>query len=336
MIIGIPRALFYYYYSPLWKTFFEELGLEVIFSPPTSKDIIQRGVGLAVDEACLPVKTFYGHVDLLKKQVDILFLPRLISVAPKEYICPKFMGLPDMIKQKILDLPEILDPVIDCSKSANQMEKTFLSLGESISTQRLLIKNAWQRAMANYLNFQKKVKSGHKYFQALTEESLKSTSKQTNAKAGLQVGLIGHGYNIYDYSISMGLIERLEKLGANVITAENLPDNLINLQAMTLPKPMFWTLGKRALGAAMHWVNQGGIDGIIYFSAFGCGPDSLVGDLIERYCRKRNYPILHLTVDEHTGEAGMDTRIEAFIDLLERRKYHESNISTYGQSFSSC
>ena len=108
-------------------------------------------------------------------------------------------------------------------------------------------------------------------------------------------------------------------MGVNVLTTENLPTYLIELQAKQLPKQMFWTLGKKALGSTMHWTNQGGVDGIIYLSAFGCGPDSLVGDLVERYCRNKNFPVLLLTVDEHTGEAGMATRIEAFVDLLERR-----------------
>lgn len=37
-----------------------------------------------------------------------------------------------------------------------------------------------------------------------------------------------------------------------------------------------------------------------------------------------------LKVDEHTGEAGLDTRVEAFVDMLERRVYSENNISTHG------
>jgi len=320
MKIGIPKALFYYYYAPLWKTYFEELGLEVELSPATSKNIVKRGVSLAVDEACLPIKAFYGHIDYLKDKVDLLFIPRLVSVALKEYICPKFMGLPDMIKQKVTGLPIILEPVIDCSKNIKQMEKAFLCLGESLSADRRKVKEAWEKARANYLQFQSNIQQGKKYLSALDGEVFDDFEKGLNLSSNLKIGLIGHGYNIYDYGLSMQLIARLEKLGVSVITAENLAACLIDKQAQKLPKRMFWTLGKKALGSAMHWAELGGVDGIIYLSAFGCGSDSLIGDLIERFCRKRNYPILHLTVDEHTGEAGMDTRIEAFIDLLERRK----------------
>ncbi len=318
MRIGIPRSLFYYYYYPLWKTFFQELGLEVTTSPCTSRDIIEQGIGLAVGEACLPIKSFYGHVDSLKKEVDYIFIPRLVSVAPKEYICPKFMGLPDMIKYRISGLPQIIEPLIDCSKTARQMEKTFVSVGKNLALSVNTVRKAWQKAFLNYEDFLGKLEAGQKASQVLNSSII--PGKKVFQESALKIGMLGHGYNIYDPGISMGLIERLEKLGSHVVTTENLSSQIIEMHTKQLPKPMYWTLGKKAFGSAMHWTANGGVNGIIYLSAFGCGPDSLVGDLIERFCRNRNYPILILTVDEHTGEAGMATRIEAFIDLLERRR----------------
>ena len=154
MKIGIPRALFYYYYWPLWKTFFQELGAEVVTTPPTSKSIIERGVRLAVDEACLPIKTFYGHVDYLKKQVDLLFIPRLVSIASREYICPKFMGLPDMIKLNISNLPDIINTTVDCSKSTKQLRKAIFDTGKQLSSSSRAIQKAWNRAKTSR-NFRK-------------------------------------------------------------------------------------------------------------------------------------------------------------------------------------
>jgi predicted nucleotide-binding protein (sugar kinase/HSP70/actin superfamily) len=319
MKIGVPKGLFFYYYSPLWETFFQELGLDIVFSPQTTQAIVEHGVGLAVDEACLPIKAFYGHVDYLKDIVDYIFIPRFVSIAKKEYICPKFMGLPDMIRQKITDLPTIIEPVIDCSKSKIQMEKEYLRIGKNLSLPPKKVKKAWQKSIVQYESFKYKVQSGHKYLDLLKENSTITPQRKTNSSFDIKIGLLGHGYNIYDPGLSMDLISRLEQLGSRVFTSENILDETIEAQAKKLPKPMFWTLGKKALGATMYWVSNGGVDGIIYLSAFGCGPDSLVGDLIERYCHKKNYPVLMLTVDEHTGEAGMATRIEAFIDLLERR-----------------
>ncbi|MGN0969955.1 MAG: acyl-CoA dehydratase activase-related protein, partial [Evtepia sp.] len=63
--IGLPRALLYYRYGPLWRTFFQSLGLKTIVSPPTSRKILDQGTALAQDETCLSAKIFLGHVQEL-------------------------------------------------------------------------------------------------------------------------------------------------------------------------------------------------------------------------------------------------------------------------------
>ena len=62
------------------------------------------------------------------------------------------------------------------------------------------------------------------------------------------------------------------------------------------------------------------IDGIVTLTAFGCGPDSLMCERIMRKAKRFNKPLLHLTIDEQTGEAGFITRLEAFVDMLFRKK----------------
>ena len=71
---------------------------------------------------------------------------------------------------------------------------------------------------------------------------------------------------------------------------------------------------------AGHYFQDEKIDGIITLTAFGCGPDSLMIEDIRRKAKQFSKPILNLTIDEHTGEAGFITRIEAFIDLIKRRR----------------
>ena len=55
-------------------------------------------------------------------------------------------------------------------------------------------------------------------------------------------------------------------------------------------------------------------------NSFGCGPDSLMIERITRRSKQFNKPLLNLTIDEHTGEAGFITRLEAFVDMLYRKK----------------
>jgi len=73
-------------------------------------------------------------------------------------------------------------------------------------------------------------------------------------------------------------------------------------------------------GTAAYYMLNHKVDGIIALSAFGCGPDSLMVDEIRYHAKNKNVPMIVLTIDEHTGEAGFVTRLEAFIDMLVRRK----------------
>ena len=144
-----------------------------------------------------------------------------------------------------------------------------------------------------------------------------------------RVAVIGHPYNIYDKYISMNLLGKLEGYGAEVVTIEAVNSDDINRQACRLAKPMFWYYGRNAFGAAVHLAGTGRVDGIIFVTSFGCGIDSFVNDLIERRIRRStNIPIITMTIDEHTGEAGFNTRLEAFMDMLYWRRVHENNIST--------
>ncbi|MBC7189852.1 hypothetical protein H5U35_06530, partial [Candidatus Aerophobetes bacterium] len=69
--MGIPRALHTFELSPLWESFFTELGFEVVLSSKTNDKIIHKGVELAGTEVCFPIKAAHGHVaELLEKEVD--------------------------------------------------------------------------------------------------------------------------------------------------------------------------------------------------------------------------------------------------------------------------
>ncbi len=320
--VGIPRGLFYYYYFPLWRDFFQYLGAEVIISQRTNKKILNHGVSLAVDEACLPVKLFYGHVVDLAGKVDLLFLPRLVSTAEKEYICPKFMGLPDMIKAAHIDLPALIEVDFDLSRGKKAAKKAALTMGNYLTGNVLKIRKAWHLAEFSQRQFELVQHKGMVAPEALELWNAENDypRPENNMASRPKIGLLGHGYNIYDRYISMDIIQRLRKLGTQVVTAENVPAAVIETEARRLPKRLFWTLGKKQVGAAFHFLKRPDIKGIIHVASFGCGPDSLVGELIERYIRRaKNVPFLFLTIDEQTGEAGIITRLEAFWDMIARR-----------------
>ena len=55
-------------------------------------------------------------------------------------------------------------------------------------------------------------------------------------------------------------------------------------------------------------------DGLILLSAFPCGPDAMVNEIIAR--RVKGMPILNLVLDSQSGTAGVETRLESFIDII--------------------
>lgn len=295
MRVGIPKGLLYYKYSPFFETFFTELGAEIITSPETNKSILDAGIKYCVDEACLPIKVFHGHVALIKDKCDIMFIPRIMQIDDGEFICPKFCGLPEMVLNNIPNMPKsIISPIYASSekKLKNWSKKT----GKLITNNNTKINKAYEAAVSALENYKCSIK---------------------NEGFNLNVALVGHPYNIYDNFTNMNVVNKLNKLGIGVITEENVEKDHISNQIKDLFKRPFWTFAKNSYGFSTYLAENNGVDGLVYVSSFACGIDSVIIELIKD--RLGSFPTLVLKIDEHTGEAGLDTRLEAFADMLERR-----------------
>lgn len=306
MKVGIPKGLLYYKYYPFLETFFGELGAEIVTSVNTNKVILDEGVKYCVDEACLPIKIFHGHVSSIKDKCDIIVIPRIMQLRKREYICPKFCGLPEMILNNISDMPRAITEPIYATTEAKLFDWVKVA-GKTITKDKFKIEKAFNRA----LNAQHKHKTGIK-----------------NENYELNVALSGHPYNIYDNYVNMNVIKKLNKLGVGVITEEYIDGKMIDNEVKNLYKKPFWTFTRNNYGFTINATNKSDINGIIYISSFNCGIDSVTIELIKD--KVGDYPFLILKVDEHTGEAGLDTRIEAFVDMIERRCSIENNISSHG------
>lgn len=327
--VGIPSSLFYFYYFPLWKTFFTDLGAEVICSPRTTRLTIDAGINTAVDETCLPIKVHLGHVRLLAAQnLDYLFAPRVVSIEAKSYICPKFMGIPDMIRACIPNTPELIDITVDLSRGDKEFSREVEQVGRLFTRHRGQIRDAYQHGCEEMDFCRALAKQGYTLSEVI--DIWQGDFIQTDFSGDIQVGLLGHGYSLYDDTLSLNLVNRLRNMGCRVILPEALAADVIEEEARTMPKRVFWTLGRKMVGSAFSMEKRADIDGIIYVACFGCGPDSFIGEIIER--KVKNKPFMLITIDEHTGEGGLVTRLEAFCDMLRRRRdlNHESNLSAHG------
>jgi len=316
--IGIPKALLYWYYIPFFKTLFEELGFKVVVSENTNKDIINKGVIHSVPELCAPVKINNGHVvELMEKGVDFVFVPRFVSINKHEIFCPKFMGLPDLT---IHSIPELGDKMltfkIDVRKEFIGDYKSYLQLGEKFGIEKAKLKNAVKAAYNAWINSRKKSLKG------INLKNVNSgiiKEKKIN-KSGINIGLMGYVYNIYDSYLSMDITDKLESMGIGYTTFEMIEDESIYAQTKKLDKTLFWTFSNKVLGAGLDLLENGKIDGLVHITAFGCGPDSFLGKIFEIEAEKANIPFLTIRVDEHSGENHLITRIEAFGDMLRRKK----------------
>ena len=96
--IGLAKGLLYYYYHVLWKSFFDALEVPYIESTTSTKKIIELGKEKCIDEACLSMKIFLGHVEYLKDKCDMILIPRIYSIEKKEQVCTNFNALYDLIR----------------------------------------------------------------------------------------------------------------------------------------------------------------------------------------------------------------------------------------------
>nr|WP_277397827.1 acyl-CoA dehydratase activase-related protein [Natranaerofaba carboxydovora] len=300
----MPRGLFFHLFNDGWVTFFEELGFKVKVTGPSNKEVLNEGTKLALSETCLPVKFYYGHVLELADKVDYIFVPRLVSINKKEFLCPRFMGLPDTVEQNISDLPPLIVPTINYNNKET-WKSAALEVGNQLNIPYIKCYKAFLKASLK-----------HKQTIKNQQAELKDKLNKDNKK----IALIGRDYIINDEITGIGIQKKIEGAGYDIITSNMIGNKDIDEGNKHIDKKLYWTLNRRLFGSALYLANNGFVDGIVQVITFGCGPDSIVCELIERKVKQiSSIPNLTLTLDEHTGEAGMFTRLEAFMDLLERR-----------------
>lgn len=309
--VGIPRAMLFHDYYPMWESFFGYLGVQIVVSPKTNNDILNAGILNSVDESCLPVKLYHGHVDYLKDKVDYIFIPKFISIHKKEYCCPKLLGLPEMITHSIKDLPEIISPIVDINKDKNMKAAAFAT-GSILGKSKSLTAKAYKHSLLS-----------------LRELEVWQAERDIHEKGKSNLLVLGHSYNVFDEFLNMNLLQKLSKQNINLFLSDDVYEKEIRYFSSQIKKRMFWTHGRKIIGSAFSLIENKSIDGIIYLSSFGCGLDSVLVHLVSKSAIEDKIPILVMTLDEQTGEAGFNTRLEAFFDMIEWRVKDENYISAF-------
>jgi predicted nucleotide-binding protein (sugar kinase/HSP70/actin superfamily) len=316
--VGVPRGLLFYRYFPLWKAFFESLGIDVILSPPTTDATIRQGSRLLPGDLCLPVKIYFGHIESLREKVDFLFVPRYISIEPDAYMCPKLIGLPDMVQCTVDSLPPLIDFPIDWRVDGAEAEKIFyLKVGRIFSKRRDEVEGAYSMGLERQSRFRSLLQKGFLFEEALDGSRSADLQEALREDWKLRLGFIGRPYYTHDPFLRRPIVEQVERGGYHLLMTEALAEQEIEGEVGKLRKKIYWSFGKELVGAALTFAHYGSVKGIINFASFGCGQDSFNFEMIQRILKGR-VPILSLIFDEHILTTGFSTRIEAFLEMIAR------------------
>ena len=316
--IGIPRALMVYYQQfPFWRTFFEDLGFTVVVSRESDKSLVTESIETMTTETCLPVELMHGHViDLVKRGVNYIFIPFIVNGKEKpgnktfNCNCPWIQTYPFMVKAALrgkVDESKLLIPTLHFRFFERALMKEITEYFKNkfgIDSDK--IKNAVHRADKVQNAFEKRLVDYGKTILDNIPENCRP------------VVLLGRPYNSTDSHLNLSLTEKL--INQNVMP---IPVDMLDLSAFNIfrhYRNMYWPNGQKMIAAAQY-VAQNEKMHAVYISNFRCGPDSFIWHYITEELKGK--PFLHLEVDEHSADAGMVTRIEAFLDSLKGSEMNE-------------
>lgn len=315
--IGIPMMLSNFQLLPLWGTLFDELGYEPIISATSTKKLIRRGVEVTLSQPCFPVKVAHGHVlDLLDKKVDYLWMPSVVSMEREEpqinnQLCPYVQTIPYQIEVAIdpasygtqfLKLPiRFQDGWNDLIKC---LEPLCGILGVSKSKLVAAMRLAWQ---------------AQKDFEAHCRKRGKEVIDQLGPDDRAMV-LISRPYNGCDPGVSLNIPGKLNKLGMLTIPMDFLTLTGSSRARYQEKDGMYWKYGQRIIKSAKVIRNDPRLYAV-YLSNFSCGPDSFICTFFKDLMGEK--PYLMLEIDEHSADAGIVTRLEAYLESLRNARVQE-------------
>ena len=340
-------------YTIAFKTIFEQLGLEVIPPEKTTSQTIAEGAKIAPEMYCFPLKVTLGnYLPALKKGANTIFMVQNVGGSCRQ----RYYGA---IQDKVLkeaghdinfldfratpkDIYSMIKKISGASLlqvlKAGRFFFKKLHLIEKIEKlaqfcrPREIEKGITDKILQESLLKLDELKK-EKDFQELKKEILKRFSgiKIEKNKDLPKVGLIGEIYTVCDPTINFE-VER--KLGLEGIGVYREMDITYHIKKLIFPwkdwiiqrkinpylKSTVGGHGRDAIYEMLHYIKED-FDGIIHLLPFGCMPEVTIRPILEKIHLESGIPFLSISLDEQTAEAGIDTRLEAFTDVV--RNYHQ-------------
>ena len=164
--------------------------------------------------------------------------------------------------------------------------------------------------------------------------------KEIPGQDKIRIGIAGEIYVVLEPSVNMEIEELLNSLGVEVERSQYLSEwiefSLIprryskSHEYEILKKADKWleiNIGghaKQSVGFMVDFHDRG-FDGVIQLMPFGCLPELVAQSIIPKISSELGIPILTLSLDEQTGNANVQTRLEAFLDLVKFNKFERQN-----------
>lgn len=303
--VGIPRGLMFAEYYPLYRAFFQQLGFKVVPSEPTNKRIITHGLNVVTGEPCFPIKVAHGHVaQLLEKGVDYLFLPGVCDTEQpnpslrQSHTCPYVMGGPDVITAALHlnGNPKVLSPRLFFKRGERHLRRVFGEIGRQLGKNRAETEAAITAGLEALRAFRKKV-------EARGREVLENLGEDARAFV-----VVGRPYTAYDPAVNMDIGKKIQDLGILAIPQDFLP---LDQEDISDSWPNAYSRQIQKKLAAARLISRDPRLRAVVLTYFACGPDSFANPFFKDEIGE---PCYVMQIDEHTADAGVITRMEAFAD----------------------
>lgn len=301
--VGFPRMGPYYDYWPFFVRLFDAGGVELIPSNPSSLLTLERVQEANMGDICLPVKILAGHLgELDELGLEAVFVPGILSHMAQSdertKACPYLRALPSLAQAAFEPLKT---PILEAFVEFQDKEELTRSL-EPVACFLGVGKRSFEQAVSSGLEA---LKGFRKELSRVGTEALKGAK-------GLVIAVIGRMYNTADPFVSLRLPDKIAGLGVDALPMDMLP---LNDQAQKA-KPLddgYWFSQDRILKAGAWIKDRPSVYGA-YFSNFGCGPDAFIQRFFEEGLKDK--PWLLIEADEHSADAGVMTRLEAFLERI--------------------
>lgn len=308
--IGINRSFLIHSYYPLLANFFSALG----FEPVLSNKVDKKGIDQRNAPFCFPAELSHGYFHSLIIDPDppeYIFLPHFKSLPTingeqLSQVCPLVQGEPFYLqtafREQIQRLQtrgvQIFSPLLDLSKGLHNAAKPLVETALKMGIAR-------EAAIAAFEQAKLIMTACIKEMQTVGKRAIEHLEKNPEA---LGVVLLGRPYNAYASEAHMGIPDKFASRGILV-----LPLDFLDFSSQQSITSMYWAMGQRIMMAARKIEPHPQLFGT-YITNFSCGPDSFVLNYFRNMMGSK--PSLTLELDSHSADAGIETRIDAFLDIV--------------------